>query len=63
MEVEFPSDQRDINSNYQIFITRLAQPRPNLKQARDAKTKQDDYFRTLRTRVVLSWMLCNAAVV
>jgi chitin synthase len=45
VEVDFPNDQADINHNYQIFIKRLAEPRPEEKQSRDAKTKQEDYFK------------------
>ncbi|KAL2914904.1 hypothetical protein HK105_205648 [Polyrhizophydium stewartii] len=62
-EVEVPTDHNDINANYENFIRNLRQPRPNEKKKRDAKTKQEDYFRMFRTRIVLAWMFMNAAVI
>jgi chitin synthase len=32
-------------------------------QSRTAKTKQDDYYRGFRTRLVLTWIACNAFLV
>jgi chitin synthase len=63
VEVEFPSDQTEINQNYERFIRHLAEPRPDAQMSRDAKTKQEDYFKNFRTRVVLMWMASNAIVV
>ncbi|KAG0323902.1 Chitin synthase, class 2, partial [Podila horticola] len=34
-----------------------------VKQSRDAKTKQEDYYREIRTRVLLTWIMSNAALV
>lgn len=63
VEVDFPNDQGDINNNYQIFVRRLAEARPANVQTRDAKTKQEDYFREIRTRLVLFWLLTNTAII
>ncbi|KAI8929496.1 chitin synthase-domain-containing protein [Entophlyctis helioformis] len=63
VEVEVLTDHNDINANYENFIRNLRQPRPTEKAVRDQKTKQEDYFRNFRTRVVLFWMLSNAAVI
>ncbi|KAL5039483.1 chitin synthase [Batrachochytrium dendrobatidis JEL423] len=63
VEVEVPTDHNDINANYETFIRNLRQPRPNEKKRRDAKTKQEDYFHNFRTRIVLTWMFMNAAVI
>lgn len=32
-------------------------------QKRDAKTKQEDYFRSFRTRILLWWIFCNAVLI
>ncbi|KAI8907300.1 chitin synthase-domain-containing protein [Gorgonomyces haynaldii] len=63
VEVEFPADQNDVNMNYEKFIRSLAQPRQEEKKSRDAKTKQEDYFKNFRTRVVLSWIFSNMIVI
>lgn len=63
VEVEMPTDRDDINNNYEKFVRALRQPRPVVNQSRDAKTKQEDYFRNFRTRVVLLWLLTNALVI
>ena len=63
VEVEVPEDHSDVNANYETFIKHLRQPRPNEKQSRDAKTKQEDYFRAFRTRVVLFWIFSNALLI
>ncbi|KND00536.1 uncharacterized protein SPPG_04845 [Spizellomyces punctatus DAOM BR117] len=63
VSVEIPTDRTDINANYDKFLASLRQPRPTESTKRDAKTKQEDYFRQFRTRVLLWWMFTNAAVV
>jgi chitin synthase len=63
VEVEMITDLRDINSNYERFIKNLAEPRPNEKKKRDAQTKLEDYFRSFRTKVVLSWVFTNSLVI
>jgi hypothetical protein len=63
VEVEFPTDQNDINRNYEKFIKVLSEPRPDEKAHRDAQTKKEDFFKQFRTRVVLTWMLCNALMI
>jgi len=63
VEVEIPTERNDINANYDKFLHELAQPRPDLKKARDAKTKQEDLMRRLRTGVVLGWVFSNMLIV
>lgn len=41
----------------------MRQPRPLQLQTRDAKTKQEDYFKNFRTRVVLLWLFSNALLI
>jgi chitin synthase len=44
-------------------VKRLADPRPPRDENSDAKTMHEDYFKNLRTRLVLVWLLTNAFVV
>lgn len=57
------TERKDINHNYEKFIRDLAAQRPSENKKRDAKTKMEDYFKTFRTRVVLSWLFSNAVVI
>ncbi|KAI8816432.1 chitin synthase-domain-containing protein [Fimicolochytrium jonesii] len=63
VSVEMPSERTDINASYDKFLKSLAQPRPDGKQKRDAKTKQEDHFKQYRTNLLLSWMFSNALVI
>ncbi|KAJ3346606.1 Chitin synthase, class 2 [Entophlyctis luteolus] len=63
VEVEVPSDRQDINTGYDKHIVSLKAPRENEKKKRDAKTKQEDYFKNFRTKVVVSWLFTNGILV
>ncbi|KAJ3128061.1 Chitin synthase, class 2 [Nowakowskiella sp. JEL0407] len=65
MEVDFeiPTDKNDINNNYEKFLKDLKAPRPAIRAHRDSKTKQEDYFKAFRTRVVLMWFISNLALI
>jgi chitin synthase len=63
VEVELPTEQKDLNEIYEeacIDLTKEVMPE---KQHRDAKTKQEDYYRSFRTRLVLSWIISNLVLV
>ena len=63
VSVEIPTDRKDINAYYEGFIRELQTPRVKEKVKRDAKTKQEDYFRNFRTYTVLIWFFCNALLI
>ncbi|KAI8914752.1 chitin synthase-domain-containing protein [Powellomyces hirtus] len=63
VSVEIPTERTDINASYDKFLAALRQPRPDEKQKRDAKTKQEDSFKQYRTNLLLSWMFSNSLVV
>ncbi|QRV92037.1 chitin synthase [Ceratobasidium sp. AG-Ba] len=66
VEASVPTDQRDINAAYEDAMAVLNSKPPVVEQKRDAATKQEDYYRSFRTNVLLSWTLSNgllAAVV
>ncbi|KAI7865034.1 chitin synthase 1 [Spinellus fusiger] len=63
VEVEVPTEQKDINEAYEeacIELTKHVEPEIS---HRDAKTKQEDYYRAFRTRLVLSWIISNLVLV
>ena len=63
VSLDIPTDRKDINGNYEVFVRELQTPRSKAISAPDAKTKQEDYFRSFRTNVVLFWFLCNAVLI
>ncbi|KAI9268533.1 chitin synthase 1 [Helicostylum pulchrum] len=63
VEVELPTEQKDLNEIYEEACSELAKPAVQEKQRRDAKTKQQDYYRAFRTRLVLSWIISNLVLV
>lgn len=38
-------------------------PKQDVKQKRDAKTKQEDYFKNFRTKTVLLWAFSNGILI
>jgi chitin synthase len=63
VSLDIPTERKDINANYDIFVREIQAPRPKASSTPDAKTKQDDYFRSFRTNVVLFWFFCNAILI
>lgn len=63
VSLDIPTDRKDINANYDVFVRELQTPRPKANATPDAKTKQEDYFRSFRTNVVLFWFLCNGILI
>ncbi|KAI7851910.1 chitin synthase 1 [Circinella umbellata] len=62
-EVEVPTDQKDINDAYEAACLEL-QRKPEVEEShRDAQTKQEDYYRAFRTRIVTSWIISNLALI
>ncbi|KAI1317579.1 Chitin synthase, class 1 [Mortierella claussenii] len=63
VEVSVPTDSHDINNAYDEAVSALSIRTVAVKQHRDAKTKQEDYYREIRTRVLLAWIMSNALLV
>jgi len=61
--VEVPTERADINAAYDQFLRDLAVPEEKKKGHRDAATKQEDYYKLFRTRLVLTWMFSNALLI
>ncbi|KAG0340775.1 Chitin synthase, class 1 [Podila humilis] len=63
VEVSVPTDSHDINNAYDEAVSQLSIKTVEVKASRDAKTKQEDYYREIRTRVLLAWIMSNALLV
>jgi chitin synthase len=63
VEVEMPSEQLDIDSGYDEALRnlrdRLVVPEPETSE----NTMQEDYYRAVRTYMVLVWMIANGVFV
>ncbi|KAI8384634.1 chitin synthase 1 [Radiomyces spectabilis] len=63
VEVELPTEQKDLNEQYEEACLELKKIVVPEASHRDAKTKQEDYYRAFRTRLVLAWVFTNLALV
>ncbi|KAI8636718.1 chitin synthase 2 [Parasitella parasitica] len=63
VEVELPTEQKDLNEIYEEACMDLRKEFIPEKQHRDPKTKQEDYYRAFRTRLVISWIISNLILV
>ena len=62
VEVEMPADQLDIDSGYEESLANLRQRRTQSSESKDAtksSVTRDDYYREIRTRLVLTWAVSN----
>ena|SRR5438105_4460801 len=62
VEVDIPTRDEDIDHKYDRALAILAKPRPKEKRNRDTSTRQEDYYKSFRTRVVLVWLISNLAL-
>ncbi|CAJ0754228.1 11975_t:CDS:2 [Entrophospora sp. SA101] len=62
-EVEEPTEPKDVNQAYQDAVEEISSfyTEPPKKRSKDEKI--DDYYKAFRTRVLLVWILTNAALV
>lgn len=61
--VNVPTEDTDINQTYQLALDSLSEKPEEKVQKRDAKTKQEDYYKAFRTRLVLLWCASNGLLV
>jgi len=63
VELEMLTAKEDINEAYERALRELAVRPEEKHQGRDATTKQEDYYKAFRTRLVLSWIFSNALLI
>ncbi|KAF9353673.1 Chitin synthase, class 1, partial [Mortierella sp. AD094] len=61
--VSVPTEDHDINNSYQAALDSLKEKTEEKVQKRDSKTKQEDYYKAFRTRLVLLWCASNGLLV
>ncbi|KAF5366009.1 hypothetical protein D9758_006592 [Tetrapyrgos nigripes] len=59
VDAAVPDQPIDIDANYEDALHVLGTKAPKLEGKVDAATQQDDYYRTVRTNVLLAWTLGN----
>ena len=59
VEVEMPSDQIDIDAGYEEALASLRERKPIPSDASENKQDQEDYYKEIRTRLVLVWLIAN----
>ncbi|OAD00511.1 chitin synthase [Mucor lusitanicus CBS 277.49] len=63
VEVAVPTEQKDLNEQYdEACLDLKAVVIPEVTK-RDAKTKQEDYYRSFRTKLVTVWIFTNMVLV
>ncbi|KAG0741088.1 hypothetical protein G6F57_002760 [Rhizopus arrhizus] len=63
VEVDLPTEQKDLNEQYEEACMELkVAPIPEVTK-RDAKTKQEDYYKSFRTTLVTCWIISNLLLV
>ena len=64
VEVHVPAQDEDIDQEYERVLRILhAKPHTREKQRADTWTKQEDYYKSFRSRVVLAWLITNLALI
>ncbi|KAI8992643.1 chitin synthase 1 [Pilobolus umbonatus] len=63
VEVALPTEQKDLNDLYEEACLELKTAVVPEISHRDAKTKQEDYYKSFRTKLVTSWILSNMVLV
>lgn len=63
VEIEMPAEQLDIDSGYEEALTALRERTPDLPSPPNQQTVTEDYYREVRTKVVLVWMVSNMLLV
>jgi chitin synthase len=63
VDVNIPSDDGDLNAQYEAEMRKIVAKAPVEKRTFTASEKQEDYYKSFRSRVVIFWLVCNFALV
>ncbi|KEF59912.1 chitin synthase 1 [Exophiala aquamarina CBS 119918] len=59
VEMEMPSEQHDIDSSYDVALRNLRDRLEVPKPAPSENQLQEDYYKSVRTYMVATWLVCN----
>lgn len=62
VDVTIPTDDGDLNAQYQAELRLIDRKAPPEKREFSASEKQEDYYKGFRSFVVLVWIGCNVAL-
>ena len=62
VEVEVPSEQLDIDATYDDALANVRERRAIPEKPLNENTLKEDYYREIRTRLVLIWIVSNATM-
>jgi chitin synthase len=62
VEVEVPSEQLDIDAAYEDALANVRERRPIAEKVVNQSAVKEDYYREIRTRLVLIWIISNATM-
>ncbi|KAL1920144.1 uncharacterized protein VTP21DRAFT_1290 [Calcarisporiella thermophila] len=62
-DVTLPTEPKDIDAAFDEAMSEMSRKAEPPRQARDDKTKREDYYRSFRTQLVVFWILTNAILV
>lgn len=63
MDVSIPTDDGDLNAQYEAEMRKIVMKAPPEKREFSASEKQEDYYKGFRSRVVIFWLVCNFGLV
>jgi chitin synthase len=62
VEVSLPTEEADLNTQYEKELNEFAKPYHAPKKVMDEKDKKENYYKGFRSIVVLAWMFTNLAL-
>jgi chitin synthase len=62
VEIDMPSEQLDIDAAYDDALANVRERRPIAEKPVNENTVKEDYYREIRTRLVLIWIVSNATL-
>ncbi|KAI9870362.1 MAG: Chitin synthase, class 1, partial [Watsoniomyces obsoletus] len=59
VDVQIPQDDGDLNAQYEAEMKKFASKPPKEVKKVDPASKQEDYYKSFRSNVVVAWMISN----
>jgi chitin synthase len=62
VDVEIPQDDGDLNAQYEVELAKFSKKAEKEVKVVSDQEKQEDYYKGIRSAVVLVWIFCNFAL-